>query len=561
MERYRELIEASYRSLEENLADYVRKYASALPGSVAFIETHTGTELTWENFEKSVNFFAAILRGHGLKKGDIVATSLPLSKEHVFLIYACYRTGLIAAPLDLRLKKGELLYSFEKMKPRAYFFLGRTAQADFTDTMSELMKASPSVEHWVQFQQDDEGILDGALHFRRFLSGAGPVPESAVDDARMKCTRRDPCLIIFTTGSTGMPKAALLCHENILIQNIGISVCFDLKVSDRMLVNLPASHVGCITEQLASIIYAGGTAVILPVFDAQKSLEAIESHRVTFMGQIPALFNLQWKLSNYGDYDLSSLKYAVYGGQAASLDFLDRMAVMAPFIGTGLGLTELGGFCTYTDHGATPSRIFEGLGYASPLCPLSIREPMRPDGMAGDEKLPGETGEICFSGPQVFPGYLNDEKSTAETVSRDGFCYTGDVGSYDDRGLHLKGRSKLIIKPKGFQVFPGYIEDHIMKKLEGKAASAAVIGFEHALYSEAVIAFVEPLPGCEFTAREVSKACRDIASYARPAHIEVINPGEMPMNRVGKTDYMALRDKAAPIVAHLRSQGKWDRRR
>lgn len=102
---------------------------------------------------------------------------------------------------------------------------------------------------------------------------------------------RDPCLIIFTTGSTGSPKPALLCHENILVQNIGLAVGFDLREDDRMLINLPPSHVGCVTEQLATTIFGGGVSVILHIFDPEKSLEAIQTHKVTTLGQIPALFN------------------------------------------------------------------------------------------------------------------------------------------------------------------------------------------------------------------------------------------------------------------------------
>ena len=122
---------------------------------------------------------------------------------------------------------------------------------------------------------------------------------------------------------------------------------------------------------------------------------------------------------------------------------------MAPSFGTGLGLTETAGFVTYTPLDGTVDDILASVGFDMPLCPVSIREPMKNDGTAGKEKERSEVGEICFSGPQIFLGYLNNEDKTRQTVSTDGFCYTGDLGFYDEKGLHFAGRSKFVIKPKG----------------------------------------------------------------------------------------------------------------
>ena len=556
--------EQDFRAIElhgglmPNLSDYIEKYAGMVPDGLALIEHGSGRTVTWRQLDDCVNLVASRLLGSGLKKGDVLATNLPLSPEHVFLICACYRTGIIVAPLDLRLGIGEIQYCFEKIKPSAYFFVKRP-NADFLKAAAQLPEWYPQVKLWVQAQTDLTGMPEAVLALETFLAGGGEVPSlERVRHARAQIGKRDACLIIFTTGSTGSPKAALLCHENILIQAIGLVVAFEITPKDRMLVNLPTSHVGCITEQFASILFAGGTAVLLPIFDAARSLEAIQQHRVTFIGQIPALYNLEWNLSAYKQYDLSSLSFAIYGGQTVSLEFLEKMSRMAGKIGTGLGLTELAGFCTYTPLDASVAELSLGLGYDSPLCPLTIRESMNLDGSAGQPKKAGEVGEICFSGPQVFLGYLGDPESTAATISLEGVCYTGDLGSYDHDGLHFAGRDKLVIKPKGYRVFPEDIERHILGKFRNRVSSAACVGWEHAIYSEAIIAFVEHCPDALLSPQEVRRACRDIATYARPYHVEVIPHGKMPLNRVGKTDYMALKDYASKIVTELRSQGRWD---
>ncbi|MBD3186213.1 AMP-binding protein, partial [Candidatus Bathyarchaeota archaeon] len=420
-----------------------------------------------------------------------------------------------------------------------------------------------SCEHWIQFDFIPLLVMEGATSIREFAEGVKrayikSILSGEVRDAMKDVRARDPCLIIFTTGSTGFPKPAVLCHENILIQNIGIKVAFDISGDDRMCVNLPPSHVGCVTEQLGTTIYAGGICVLLHVFDAEKTLEAIEEHQVTAFGQIPALFALEWRLPHYDKYDLSSLRFALYGGQAVTREFLERLSTMAPQLGTGLGLTETAGFVTYTPLDGTVDDILASVGYDMPLCPLSIREPMREDGSAGRELARKEIGEICFSGKQIFLGYLDDPENTVKTISTDGFCYTGDLGYQDEKGLHFAGRSKFVIKPKGYQVFPTEVEDFIEQRLPGKVIVVACVGAHHDIFSEGIIAFVERAPGADLTKEELDNAVKELAAYKRPTHFEILEEGDIPLNRVAKTDYMALKKRAEDIVERLRTQGKWD---
>jgi acyl-CoA synthetase (AMP-forming)/AMP-acid ligase II len=350
-----------------------------------------------------------------------------------------------------------------------------------------------------------------------------------------------------------------MCHENILIQNIGLAVGFDFVEEDVSLVNLPPSHVGGLTEQLATSTFGGGGAVILHIFNPEMSLQAIEKEKITIVGQIPALFNLEWQLPNYSSFDLSSLRFILYGGQEVPVEFLKKMQEMAPKIGTGLGLTETAGFCTYTDVDADVEDIAKSIGFAMDITPLTVRKPMQSNGMAGEELPKGEIGEICFSGPQVFLGYYNDPENTAKTVSKDGFCYTGDLGFYDELGIHFVGRGKFVIKTKGYQVYPQDVINHISKKLGDKVANIACIGAPHAVYMEAIIAFAESAPGAKITAEEVMKACDDISSYSRPLHVEILEPGTMPLNRVAKVDLMELKNKSAQIVEELRKTNGWDK--
>ena len=374
-------------------------------------------------------------------------------------------------------------------------------------------------------------------------------------------TENDGALVIFTTGSTGSPKPALLSHRNITVQNMCLcGAFFGGDSGARTLVNLPPSHVGGQTELLMSTFFGGGTAVLLEVFDASRSLRAITQHRVEILGQIPAMFNLEWMLKDYARHDLSSLKFAAYGGHAVSRPFVDQFATMAPLIGTGLGLTEAAGFCTYIQASAGDREtILAGLGQDMPIYACSIRQAMRGDGNAGDELPPGEMGQVCFRGPQTFLGYVNDLAATAQAISRDGFLYTGDLGYKDTAGLHLTGRDKLVIKSFGYLAFPGDVERHVCNLAE-KVANCVVVGAAHAVVSEAVVAVVEKKSGVELNCQELDRHARSLPSYMRPRHWIILEPGQMPLNRVIKPDYLRAQEMARQEVAQLRARGEWDRR-
>jgi acyl-CoA synthetase (AMP-forming)/AMP-acid ligase II len=182
---------------------------------------------------------------------------------------------------------------------------------------------------------------------------------------------------------------------------------------------------------------------------------------------------------------------------------------------------------------------------------------MREDGYAGAELASGETGHVCFRGPQTFLGYINDPAATAQTISRDGYLYTGDLGYKDGAGLHLTGRAKWVIKTSGYQVFPGAIEAHVCA-LADKVSSCAVVGVAHAILSEGVVAVVEKKPGADLGPAELDRHARSLAPYMRPRHWIILDPGQMPLNRVIKPDYVRVQAMARAAIMELRARGKWD---
>ena len=527
----------------------VARWAARKPDSVAFINHDRGQAINWRTFDEVTTALAARLLSLGFRKGDFLAASLPFLTGHILLEYACFKIGVIHAPLDLRLRPAEVLRSLEQIKARGFAFLGPAPSADFRELGLAARRQCSSIEHLIQFSPPAE-TLDGAFSFERLVAELHGGPPAEYWRAAAAVQPEDAAQVIFTTGSTGSPKPALLSHRNISCQNLCLGTAFGFGEQTRLLVNLPPSHVGGQAEALMTTLFWGGTAVVLEIFDPARSLEAIERHRANIVGQIPAMFHYEWRFSGYAGYDLNSLEVVIYGGQQVPRQFLERLAGMAPKIATGLGLTESAGFCTYTPPGASVDEVLSSLGRDAPLYPMSIRGAMRDGGMAGDALPDGEIGNVCFQGPQTFLGYVGEPEATARTISSDGFLYTGDMGFRDEEGLHFSGRAKWIIKPAGHQVFPGDVESHLCR-LEEKVAACAAVGAPHSLLSEAIIAYVEKRPGVELAPAELRTHARGMASYMRPLHYVILEPGSMPLNRAAKSDYLRLSEMARAEAVRL----------
>jgi len=547
----------------------IAKWAKETPEKIAIINADTRKQYTYRQFDQTSTALALKLLRLGFRKGDFLATSLPFLAEHIFLEYACFKIGVIHAPLDLRLKGPEVIRSLGLIKAKGFAFLGKTQVADFGQLGIAVKKNCPFVDTFIQFAPPEETLDFAVSAFVLAGEAEKEAKEALADPAGSQILKlyqqttasideNDGAQVIYTTGSTGFPKPALLSHRNITAQNMCLGGAFGILDDSRMLVNLPPSHVGGQAEQLMTPLFWNGTTVVLHIFDPEKSLKAIQEYRVDSFGQIPALFAMEWKLPNYGEFDLSSLRFALYGGQQVTRQFLEKLSQMAPQFGTGLGLTELGGFCTYSPLDGTVDDILAGVGYDMPVTPLTIRGPMKEDGTAGDELPDGEAGEICFGGPQVFIGYVNNEEAYRKTVSREGICYTGDLGFKDETGLHFSGRSKLVIKPKGYQVHPAQVEEHFAA-LADKVAATAAVGAPHEVFTEGIVLFAEKKAGATLTLADLEEHAKGVAGYMRPSLYIILEAGQMPLNRVAKTDYVELKNQAKMKIEEERAAGRWDK--
>lgn len=553
------------------LNDYIDKWAKATPEQPAFIQAEDGKTVTYKQFQQLIDFFALRLLDSGIKKGDRIATQLVLFPEHLALAYACFKIGAIFAPMDLRLKKEEVKRELDKIEPKLFFLHGKTPLIDFNEIGDHVRDNCTYIQQIIQIIPDakPEDYIKGAIGIGDLMKKSRLVWLKIKDiftgglkKAYQCINTDDAALIIFTTGTTGEPKPALISHKNILVQNEILSRGAEIESTDRLLVNLPPSHVGCFTEATQSGLYKGATLVLLKVFDVEASLKAIEQHKATLLGQIPTQYRMMWQHPDYEKYNLSSLRYAIYGGSSVDVAFLKKLAAMAPQFGTGMGMTETAGFTTFTpgdvsveEMAGQVGRQFEELGK------ITIRNSINPDGTAGEELPLGEVGEICYHPPVVFLGYYNNPEATRKTISKEGILYSGDMGYFKDMGsyqaLYLSGRQKFVIKQKGHNVFPDEVENHVAQ--HPKVAEVSIIGMKHNVYSEGIFAYVKMHNDSHLTTEELMAHCKKIASFKRPQHFEFWPPDEpFPLTRSAKVDKLALQELAEKVIERLRNEGKWD---
>ena len=425
-------------------------------------------------------------------RGDRVATLTGNTPEHIALFFACARAGAILAPLSWRLAAPELAYQLSDAEPAVFLV---------EDEYAELARAT------------------GHGFERLAVAASG----SHVDDARDD----DPLLLVYTSGTTGKPKGALLTHANCFWTNVGFDVATGVSGDDVVLQVLPQFHCGGWNVQLLLALWKGARVVLERGFDAERALELIEEKGVTTTMGVPANYLFMAQSPRFADADLSSLRRAVVGGAPMPLAVLETWRSRGVEIVQGSGLTE-----------AAPNV----------LC-LAAEDAVRKAGWAGkpyphvDVKL-SEAGELLVRGPNVFAGYWRNPDATAEAFA-DGWLRTGDMAERDDEGNYrISGRLKDMYISGGENVYPAEVED-VLLSLDG-VADAAVLGVPDERWGEVGVAFV--VAESDLTADDVIAACRErLARFKVPASVRFVDA--LPRSGMNKVLKDELRAKLTEVTA------------
>jgi acyl-CoA synthetase (AMP-forming)/AMP-acid ligase II len=510
------------------ISDYIFYAARQRPGQVAM--ALGDNRLTYAESALRIQALSRALIELGVRRGDRVAMLCTPRPEFFLTFLAAADIGAIWVGLNPRYRLDEMRFILADCQPRLLFALTGFQERDFTPDLAALMADYPDAR-----LVTIEGKVCGSMSYDEFLDIGVGISDSARTATRKKTTGNDPTLIIYTSGTTGEPKGALLTHNGLVRSYCGQ---WNHVATDPMIdvCNLPINHIGCFDLCCMPLI-SGGTIHFMERFDVEGLLSLIEREHITFLGQVPTIFQLLAASSPFETTDLSSLLTVMWSGSAMGRDLIQiyRRRTRAQLMVT-YGLTESICAITYSEIDADIDTLATTVGKPDPR--LNVRL-VAPDGHICGV---GEEGEIQVWHDAMMVGYYNRSESTAEAFTEDGFLRTGDMAvMHQDGNLSLVGRLKEMYKSGGYNVYPREIE-HCLERHES-VAIAAVVSVPDPVYQEVGHAFVVPKPGRTPRESELISWCRKyLANYKVPKRITVTS--HLPMLAVGKIDKQALNREA-----------------
>jgi acyl-CoA synthetase (AMP-forming)/AMP-acid ligase II len=490
-----------------------------------------------KEFNQITDKLAEAFIGFGVEKGDTIATILPSCPEFVCTFVAASKLSAITVPMDVRYRISDLRRFIHHVEPRVVVSLSGTRDNEIVGTLKSLRPELRDIEYIIVGHSDFGKPFEEVLKMELNL-------EDELKVAKATQSPEDDILIIFTGGTTGIPKATLLSHKNV------VSMCnAELEVLQRFLAPkgvtgrmknlaaLPPSHVGGTLEVIGTGVVGGHEMIFLDHWSPYPVLEITQQEKLPLIGGVPTMFAILLSLPDLEKYDLSSLKLAIVSGEKVSLELLTRIREkICDTIVVGYGSTEAGTEVTFTEPSDDIVKLAEGyVGKPLPRVEIKIVD-------ENDEPLPpSEVGEILVRSPMTSKGYFRQPKEDKKGFTPDGFCRTGDLGYLNENGgLYIVNRKKCVIRVGSYTVLPQEIEELVLKN--PNVAMAAAIGVPHEIYGEVVWLFIAPKPEGVVDEKEIIEMCkRELADFKVPRKVVI---SELPTTRIGKVDRVRLRKEA-----------------
>ncbi|WGF87394.1 malonate--CoA ligase [Marinivivus vitaminiproducens] len=486
----------------------------------AFLVTGEGVTVTYGDMERLSARFAATLIALGVGKGDRVAAQTEKSPEALMLYLACLRAGAVYLPLNTAYTPAEIGYFLGDAEPRV--FVCDPAKEDALASVAQ----KAGVEVVLTMGPDGEGS---------FTERAAGLGDSVHDVA---VTGDDLAAILYTSGTTGRSKGAMLSHDNLLSNARTLVGYWGFTERDVLLHALPIFHTHGLFVATNVSLLAGATMLFLPRFDADAVVRLLP--RATSMMGVPTFYARLLGQTAFDRDLVSHMRLFISGSAPLSAETHREFSAR-----TGHAILERYGMTETNMNTSNPldgERIPGTVGFPLPGVALRIADPE-----TGAVLPQGEIGVIEVRGPNVFKGYWRNPEKTALEFRQDGFFITGDLGRVDERGyVSIVGRGKDLVISGGFNVYPAEVETEL-DSLPGVAESA-VIGVPHADFGEGVTAVVAPRPGATLDEAGIQAALAGkLAKFKVPKRVVVVDA--LPRNTMGKIQKNVLRDTYKDLYA------------
>jgi malonyl-CoA/methylmalonyl-CoA synthetase len=502
-------------TLSQNCQTHAEKTA------IEFIHPDGIEKISYGQLECTVQQTMDHLMRLGVQAGDRVALQLPKCLPFIYLHLAIMRLGAITLPLNPGYPLRELSYFLNDSEARLFF-----ADAETEAKVSSLVAELPALAQIIYLD------TSSPAHFLSLLNNSRS--DSTTKLPALPTNPDTTALMIYTSGTTGRPKGAQITHGNLTANLEGLHSAWGWQEEDVLLHVLPIFHVRGLVVALHGALHAAATAVLLPKFESQQTLETLRGRRCSVFMAVPTIHKRLVSMPNAASYDLSHMRLLTSGSARLPDDiFLKFQELFGHTLLERYGMTETGMNLSNPLH---RERRVGSVGFPLPGVEARIVDPQ-----TGEPLPDGEVGEVQIRGPHVFKGYWRMPQKTADAFTEEGWLRTGDMGVREADGYFtLKGRAKDLIISGGLNIYPPEVE--LVLADHPAVAASAVIGCPDDDWGECVTAVIILKSGQSTSEREIIDYCRQcLATYKSPKAVFFVE--SFPRNALGKVQKAKLRQR------------------
>jgi len=503
------------------IGDYLARRELYSPDKLAFIDAGKNPEwrLTFREANRRANKLASWLKSQGIEKGDRIAILARDGYEHLDVFFACSKLGAVHTALNWRSHWRELLEIFRYTTPKILIY-----SDDFMENVAQLVAHFPLTT----LHLDGKGI-EGSLPFEATLQSGPEIPATCEN-----LEAEDIAALIFTGGTTGLPKAAEVSHRMIAWNTLN-TVIHDVTHNDVYLNVFPMFHTGGLFVYTLPQVIFGGTTIFIRQFDPAQVLNLLAREKVTVFAAVPTMYQMLTTAPNWDSVDLSSLRFCTSGGAPLPVPLVEKYTTEKNIrFKQGFGMTEFGpGIFALAPEDAI--RKAGSIGRPNFFVDAQVVDD-------GNRFLgPNEPGELVLKGPSYCSGYFNNQPATVAAVDERGFFHTGDLAYFDEEGyFYIVDRKKDMFISGGENVYPAEIEKVLYQ--HPAIHMCAVIGLSDDKWGEVGKACVVLKPNQTATERELLKWMTEhLAKYKVPKSVTFM--ASLPISAAGKILKRELRDQ------------------